>query len=275
MKTRKLLGAVFATGLGLAALSTATVVEAQGKGPKKQAPPAAPAAEPPITKKPIVLIPAGIVWGMNHKQVAGVIDKLLDQAYKPIYQKTSPGVGMRALEAELAEEKSIFRRSLITFGSLPTGIDATPLKGEYTYLNKESMLTFGRESTKMHFFFIQDKLWKIIDERKLGEGNPHGKDFLDVVIKLAAVYGTPGRVLPPDYDKGRNATEVDWKDNATHLRAIERGETAAAIVLEDNLTLGNLATLRANKPVEDSGIDPDVAAVTGRSDKAAPPPDKK
>jgi hypothetical protein len=230
-----------------------------------------------VTKKPIVLIPAGVSWGMSPKQVAAAIDKLLDEAYKPIYQKTSPGTAMKSLDAQLVEEKSIFRRSRIDFNNVPTGVDATPLKGEYTYLNKESMMTFTHEKTKTHFFFIQDKLWKVIDERTLGEGDPkdkgyRGKDFSEAVTKLAAVYGAPGRVLPADYDKGRNATEVDWKDAATHLRAIQRSDTSMAIALEDNLTLGNLASLRANKPPEDNGIDPAVAGVTRKDEAPAPPP---
>ena len=282
MKVKKLLGAAFAVGLGLAVISTATVADAQGKGKPKKETPAAPAAEPPTTKNPIVLIPAGIAWGMSTKQVATAIDKLIDAAFKPIYQKTSPGVKMKALDAQVAEEKSAFRRSRIDFNALPTGIDATPLKGEYTYLNKESMLTLEREDVdqktqaktkvKTHFFFIQDKLWKVIDERTLGEGNPRGKDFTEAVTKLAVVYGA-GRVLQADYDKGRNSTEVDWKDSATHLRAVERmGGSAYAIVLEDNLTLGNLASLRPNKPADENAIDPDVAAVTRKGDAPAPPP---
>lgn len=271
MNSKRLLGAVLAVGLGLAAFSTTPVAEAQGKKPKKEAPAAAP-AEPPMTKKPIVVIPAGVAWGMSPKQVAAAIDKILDEAYKPIYQKTSPGVKMKALDAQLAEEKSAFRRSRIDFGNLPTGVDATPLKGEYTYNNKESLMTLTREGgVKTHFFFIQDKLWKVIDERTLGEGVPSGKDYQDAVTKLATTFGAPGRVLPADYDKGRLATEVDWKDAATHLRAIQRGEAAIAIALEDLATLGSLASLRTAKPADDGGIDPDVANVT-RKDEAPPGP---
>jgi hypothetical protein len=127
----------------------------------------------------------------------------------------------------------------------------------------------------MYFFFIQDRLWKIIDERALGEGSKHGKDFKDAMAKLAATFGAPGRVLAADPDKGRMSTEVDWKDASTHLRAIQRSDTALAIAMEDLQTLGNLASLRPNKPQEENPIDPAVAAAVRKNEPQAPLPPEK
>jgi hypothetical protein len=268
-----------AAGLGLAAISSATVVDAQPNKGKRAAPAPARATEPPVTKKPIELGLPGVAWGMSPKQVAALVDKVLDEAYVPLYKKTSPGVKMKALDAQLAEEKNAFRRSRIDFGKLPTGIDATPLKGEYTYQNKESLLLLTRDGVRQHFFFIQDKLWKIIDDQTLSETSPYGKDFPGAVVKIATKLGASVRVTPPDPDQGRFVTEVDWKDSTTHLRVIERGETAVALAYEDLATLGNLAALRPNNPVATDGIDPDVAAAVRKDDAPpappAPPPKKK
>lgn len=274
MEAKRLVAAALAVGLGLAAVSSATDVDAQGKGKKAAAAATVRPDAAPRTKRSFVLLPSTVSWGMSHREVAAAIDKALDQEYKPRYRKTSPGVAMKALDAQLAEEKSAFKRSRIEFGKLPTGLDATPLKGEYTYLNKESMMLRQRRNKKTYYFFIQNRLWKIIDERELGEGKRYGKDFQAAVDRLKKVFGSPGRVIPADYAKGRPAMEVDWKDGRTHLRAIQRGDDAYAIALEDLATLGNLATLRANKPPEDSGIDPDVAAVT-RPDEPPPGPPGK
>ncbi len=273
MKGNRLLGALLATGLGLAAFSHPGLAEAQGKGKPKKETPAAPAAEPPMTTKPVALTPAGVVWGMSVKQVHDVVDKMIDEAYKPLYKTTSPGVKMKALDAQVAEEKSTFRRSRVDFGKLPTGIDATPLKGEYSYLNKEFMLSLTRDGRTRHFFFIQDKLWKMIEEIKLGEGSPYGKDFTEATVKLTKLFGVPGRVLPADFEKGRPSVEVDWKDSMTHIRAIMRSETAFALAFEDLGTLGSLASLRVNKPVDDSGIDPAVASALAKGSAPPGPPE--
>jgi hypothetical protein len=274
MKASRILGVFLAAGLGLSAVTMATDSDAQSKGKppakKEAAPPVA--AEPPMTKKPIVIEPAGLAWGMDHKKVAEVYDKQFDEDYKPKYQQVSPGVKMKALDAALAEEKSAFRRSRIDFGKIPTGLDSTPLKGEYTYLNAESMLSVTRNGKTRYLFFIKNKLWKLVDENKLAEGTPYGKDFQSAVTKLATLFGVPGRVLPPDPAKGRPMPEVDWKDINTHIRAVQRSDTAFALIYEDNATLSNLASLRTAKPTEDSGIDPAVAASLGQQGQNQPGP---
>ncbi|MDC3957675.1 hypothetical protein [Polyangium jinanense] len=269
MKVNKLWAALLATTFGLAATATPVVVEAQAK--KKAAAPAM--TGPAVTKKPIALEPASLKWGMTTKQVGEAIDKQLDEAYKPLYQKVSPGVNQRALDAQLLEEKNTFRRSKIEFGKLPTAVDNSPLRGEYSYLNKEWMLSMTRDGKTRYFFFIQDKLWKIIDEIKLAKGGPLGANFQESAVKLSTTYGTPGRIIPPNPDLGMFATVVDWKDATTHVRLIERGETAIAIAYEDNATMQNIESLRPNKPKQEDAIDPAVAAaIRGPDPEPAPPP---
>lgn len=273
MKAKRLLGAFLA--VGLVTLATAPTVFAAGGKPKKEAAPATP-TEAPTVNKAIDFPLAGLAWGMSPKNVAGAIDKLIDDDYRPLYKEVQPGVKMKALDAQLVEDKDQFRRGRIDFGTLPTGIDGTPLRGEYSYQNKESLMTLNRKGHATHFFFIQDKLWKVIDEVKLSDSYPLGKTFSDVVVKLSAKYGAPGRVLVADAN--RASTEVDWRDGNTHLRVIQRSDTTLAFAYEDNGTVANLTSLRPNKPASDSGIDPSVAAIMRGSDGPAPPPpaaDKK
>jgi hypothetical protein len=244
-------------------------VHAQNRKQKEAAPP----PDPPVAKKVIAVPLAGVRWGQSPKQVADAIDQILDEDYKPLYKNVQPGVRMKELDAQLAEDKSQFRRSRIDFGKTPTGVDATPMRGEYTYNNKEAMYSLTRKGANTYFFFIQERLWKIIDEPKLGDASPLGKTYQEAVVKMATNYGVPGRVLPPD-GSTRYALEVDWKDGTSHVRAIQRGDAAIAIGYEDNATLMSLATLRVNKPANDSGIDPDVAAVVRGGGGPPPPPDK-
>ena len=275
MKAKWLFGAFVAVGLMM--LAAAPTVLAAGGKPKKEAAPAAP-TEAPTVSKAIDFPFAAMAWGMTPKQVAAAIDKMIDDDYRPLYKEVQPGVKMKALDAQLVEDKDQFRRGRIDFGTLPTGIDGTPLRGEFSYQNKESLMTLNHKGHATHFFFIQDRLWKVIEEVKLSDTYPLGKTFQDVVVKLSAKYGVPGRVQAADAN--RAAVEVDWKDASTHLRVIQRSDTAIALAYEDNATMANLAALRPNKPVADSGIDPSVAAIMrgGGGDGPPPPPpaaDKK
>lgn len=266
MKAKRLLGAFLATGL-MTMTAAPTVLAAGGK---KEAPAAAPTAAPSVKK--IDLPIAGLSWGMNPKQVGSAIDKLLDDDYRPLYKDTQPGVKMKALDSQLAEDKDQFRRSKIEFGKLPTGVDASPLRGEFSYNNKEMLMVLTRKGQVTNFFFIQDKLWKVIQEVKFSDASSQGKTFPEVAIKLTGKYSVPGRMLPAD--DSHPSMEVDWKDTATHLRLIERSEAAHALAYEDVGTVANLASLRVNKPAQDDGIDPSVAAIMRGADPA-PPPEKK
>ena len=271
MKATKLLGTLLVAAVAVMLMTSAADVHAQAR--KKQD---AAALGAPLTKAAVALPLAWATWGQSPKMVAESVDKLLDEDYRPRYKEVQPGVKMKELDAQLAQEKNQFRRSRIDFGKIPTGIDATPLRGEYTYNNKEAVLILTRKGMRTYFFFIQDRLWKIIDEPKLGDGSPLGRTYPEAVVKLSTNYGVPGRVLPPE--GSRSAVEVDWKTATTHVRAIQRGAAAIALGYEDNATLANLAALRVNKAADNDGIDPDVAAAlrgTGGNVPAPPDKDKK
>jgi hypothetical protein len=263
MKAKRLLGTFLTVGLSLAAVTPAADVIAK---------PNQPAAEAPATKKPIQMTLSAVIWGLSPAQLADRIDKILDDDYRPLYKEVQPGVKMKELDAQIAEDKAAFRRSRVDFGKLPTGLDSGPLRNEYTYNNKEALYSWNRKGDNIYFFFIQERLWKIIEEKALRESSPVGKNYQDAVVKLSAAFGVPGRVTATGSTSG--AVEVDWKDSSTHLRAIQRGETAAGFAYEDNSTLANLSSLRTNKAAADNGIDPDVAAVIRGPSNDPGPPDK-
>lgn len=238
----------------------------------------------------------GLRWGMSHADVLKMYNEnggVLWKDYDAKLRHARVGPEMTAVEAERESAKQAFARSYVEFKDTPTGYDATGLKGEYTYRNHEAIMSITREGKpKRHFFFINDRLWKIYDEVSLSEGGPLGKSFLDAVNKMNAQLGAQGRIQGADPTKGINATTVDWKDGASHLRVVDRsGERLVAVAVEDNATLGNLASLRTNKAEDPTAIDPTITAVTkgGLSDpnaertppagsaskKPTPPPRKK
>jgi len=268
MKAKRLLGALLTAALACAVALPAADVQAAKKKDD------APAAEPPVVKKAIKLSLPGITWNQSPKNVTDAIEKIIDDDYRARYREVQPGIKMKELDQEVAELKSQFARSRVDFGKLPTGMDASPLRGEYTYNNRECVYNLDRNGLRTWFFFIQDRLWKVIEEHKLNDKHPLGKTYQEAVVKMSTDFGVPGRVIPPD-GTNRFALEVDWKDATSHLRAIQRGESAMGLAFEDNGTLANLASLRPNKPAQDNGVDPDVAAALGKPSPEPGPPDPK
>jgi hypothetical protein len=211
--------------------------------------------------------PKGLHWDLTLEGVAKLYDKVFEDEYLPLLKKAEPGNQMTALEDELKSKQGILRRGRIEFGNIPTGVDQSPLKGEYSYNNGESMATLRlRSGTERHFFFFNDKLWKVYDEHKLAKGKQLGETFEEAIKSLTKRFGAPGKAVPANPDKGQAFDEVQWRDPDNVMRAIDRGS-----VLGDNL-----AEHRKNKAVDLHEMDRDVAAATQKGPEAPPtgPKDK-
>ncbi|MGC4065993.1 MAG: hypothetical protein QM784_15355 [Polyangiaceae bacterium] len=184
-------------------------------GSSAMAKPAAakPAPGPTLLKRDFLLAPNGLRWGISFPLVAKVYDDALDAEYVPIYKKTEPGRQMELLDAELAEKKSLIRRSKVDFGASPTGVDSGPLSGEYGYNNGESMAKITLNGgTVRHFFFFTDRLWKVYDEYKLGKTSKLGASWEDAIKALTDLFGDAPQVVAPDFAAGRNFDEAICDD---------------------------------------------------------------
>jgi hypothetical protein len=248
-----------------------SVGDAYAAGPAKPAPAANyTKAPPPSVKEPIRLTPEGLRLGMMANEVVEFYNKVLDQDYVPVYKMTPIGPKMKEVDAALAEQKLAFPRSEIVFGALPTGVDNTPLKNEYNYKNNETMMSITRQGVTRYFFFVNKRLWKIYDVLPLRKEGDMGASYKEAVAVLTKRFGVAGRVLAEDPAKGRSATEVDWSDANTHVRAIDRSdENIVGLVYQDRGTGERMAAYRAGQRETPGAVDPTVAAVT----KAGPPVD--
>lgn len=273
--------------LGFVLTSSVAVSTASAEAPKAAPPKAAnntkakekkptAAAEAPSTSKPVTIQPKDLAWGIDRKKLGEVYDKVIDNDYKPRYQKTQPGPNMDSLDAEVAEKKAEFRRSLIEFNAISNGVDGTPLRPEYTYNNKEAMMSIDRGGKTRYFFFINNKLWKVIDAVKLGEKSPWGKTFEEAAQAMGKAYGVEGRLREPDAAQGRPNREVDWKDSVTQVRGVDWGNDQIAMVFQDAATVAQLPTLRKNKEQPGGNIIDSKVKDAGakKEEPVAPPPPK-
>lgn len=221
------------------------------------------ASAPPKLELKLSVRPKGLDWGMSHKEVARVYDRVIEKDYLPQYQKAQPGVQMRRLEAEVAEKKRTFAASVVEFADLPTRLDGTPFVGEFTYHNRESLMEIQRKKKHRHLFFIRNKLWKIIDVYELGPKSRYGADFETAVGKVEKMLKVKGRHIKANPDANQKE-EADWTDGRTHLRLVSFGPSYLAIVYEDARTANRIDSLRTHKPKAaktEDGIDPETKAV--------------
>ena len=226
--------------------------------------------------KVVGIPPKGLHWDLTLEGVAKLYDKVFEEEYLPLLKKVEPGNQMTALEDELKSKQGILRRGRIEFGAIPTGVDQSPLKGEYSYRNGESMATLRlRSGTERHFFFFSDKLWKVYDEHKLTKGGTLGENFEEAVKILTKRFGVPGKPMPANYDKGQPFDEVQWRDADKLIRAVDRGNVLG-MIYASNAYNDHLAQYRKNQPEDLHEMDKDVAAATAHppEEPSRPNPDK-
>ena len=261
----RLLVTLFALGMA----SSALVVEprvAEGKDKPT-------AGTAGTIEKATGLSPKGLHWGLTLEGVAKIYDKVFEDEYLPLLRKAQPGQEMQGLEDEQKTRQGILRRGRIDFGTIPTGVDQSPLKGEYSYNNAESMATLRlRSGTERHFFFFSDKLWKVYDEHKLKKGSALGETYEGAVKVLATKFGSAPKKAPASPEKGQSFDESVWTTPDMIIRAIDRGNVIA-VVYADRETQEDLPKRRRNKPKNETEMDKDVANALKKSE-AAPDPKK-
>jgi hypothetical protein len=221
----------------------------------------------------VQLHPGEMKFGMSSEQVAKLYDRLLDKVYVELYKTTPVGPQSKALDYELEERKAQLRRSRLEFGNLPTGLDNGPLKGEYSYNNNESMTKLDLDNGIVrHFFFFNDRLWKIYDEVTLKADSPLGTGFGSAVAYVKEKIGADPKKIEPDFDRGINYEIAEWRDGSTILRLYNREyQKVVAVVFIDESVQSKLPTLRKNRPVDPTAVDPAVRNIT----RPTAPEDKK
>ena len=209
--------------------------------------------------------PKPLRWGMSQKEVTKVYAKVIDKDYLKKYQKAQPGVQMKQLDNEVAAKKLEFEQSVVEFGEIPTSLDGTPFAGEFTYKNRESVMSIDRKKKKRHrsLFFIRNRLWKIVDVYKLGTKSRYGTSFKSAVAKIEKLLGVKGRALKANPLLALEE-QKDWSDGRTRLRLVNWDKNHIALIYEDESTAAKLKELRTYVPKakkEGDDLDPSTKAI--------------
>ncbi|HVJ18152.1 MAG TPA: hypothetical protein VM686_22185 [Polyangiaceae bacterium] len=267
----KVLAGLAAFTLGASVLLSGNNVMAEDKPAAKPAAKApAKLGAPGVISKKVGIAPKGLRFGLGLEGLAGLYDRVFDDEFLPLYKKAQPGTEMDALDEELKQKKAFLRRSRVEFGQTPTGVDYSPLKGEYSYANGESMghITL-RSGTERYFFFFADKLWKVYDEHKLTKGGTLGENFDEALKILGTRFGAPPKRIASNFEAGQNFDEGLWADPEKYIRAVDRGNVLGMVYIDKNIQ-DNLAQHRKNKPANLHAMDSDVTSALKKPD--APPP---
>jgi hypothetical protein len=209
---------------------------------------------------------------MGAEQIAKLYDRIFEAQYTELYKRTPIGPQTEALDAEREEKKRLLRQNKLVFGNMPTGMDNTALKSEFTYQNNESMtkIDFGNGLVR-NFFFFGDRLWKVYDEHTLGK-SPIGANWESAILYVSDKLGSKPKVL--EAGGGRDFQQAEWTDGTTLVRLINRDyqQVVGVLFIEESVNK-QLPSLRKNRKADATAVDASVAAAT--RPREPPPAEKK
>lgn len=245
------------------ALVLLTGANAAHAAPKKKAPKVA--QEAPQSAE-IAKSMGALKWGMSRAEVLEHFTGAIKEKYKPLLAKAGGAIEEDKLRAQMRDELSRVKSSVVDFNGKKTGADAGFLKGEFTHHNGESMLKVRDASSENYYFFIQDKLWKWY--KAFDAAAFEGKSFDQFAEAIQQRFGKAQRREGEAPHGGGKQAWLEWQDPSTRLRAVDNKQFYGfyCLVFEDKSTLQKLPQLRTVKPDPERSGNALVESVTSGGD---------
>jgi hypothetical protein len=205
---------------------------------------------------PIATAMGDLRWGMSEREVSSYAKREVASEYNAALAKTKDAGEQGKLKTQLKAAQSEVDRSLISFQNGKSRWDNSPVAGEFTYDNQESMLVSKDISGSTYYFFVDSKLWKYV---RVLDKSAAGGDFKKfskyVEDKFGKGRGKKGEVTP-----GQGDTQwLEYLDRNSRLRAADdNGKRGGyAMIFEELATVRALASTRPQKPVRLAGVSDD------------------
>jgi hypothetical protein len=271
MRKHGIWATIFALGFGVAAISG----DVAAKPGEKKGTDAKTTAQAGVLENVPKWDPAEIKLGsMTQKELIKLYNKVIDADYLKRFQEAEPGIQMDRLKTEVDQKKEDFKTSYVAFDEPPSSYDGTNFTAEFTYGNSEGAMKIQRKDRWRHYFFIKNKVWKIIELVPVGEGSSWGADFPAAVKKIEEKLGVPGKKVAADPAKGIPFEEVEWADGSTRFRLINY-DKKMGMSWVDKGTESRLNELRTTKAQKKEEIDKSVSDVLRTPSDQAPPKKEK
>jgi hypothetical protein len=198
-------------------------------------------------------------WGLSESETTAYAKRYLEQRYDAQIQKTKDNGKKGQLRADLKKAQADVGKSLISFEGKSSRWDVSPVAGEFTYGNGESMLVAKEPEATNYYFFLNGRLWKWY---KAVDQGAAGGDFKKFSRTVEGQFGK-GRVKKGELAPGKGETQwLEYLDRNSRMRAADNSKRGVfAMIFEEMATVRELASTRApTKSSRLAGAEEDEAA---------------
>jgi hypothetical protein len=217
---------------------------------------------------PIATQMGDLRWGLSEREVASYAKRQLNEHYTAEITKTKDSGKQAQLKTELKQAQSEVDKSLTNFEGGHSRWDSSPIAGEFTYGNSESVMASKDHGTDNYFFFVNGHLWKYI---QVADKKEAGGDFKKFTHHVEDKFGK-GRQKKGEVTPGQGQTQfVEYLDRNSRMRAVDTSSKRSfSMIYEEMATVRELASTRPKAPTRLAGAEDDEAATA----KAAAAPAK-
>jgi hypothetical protein len=205
---------------------------------------------------PIATSMGDLRWGMSEREVAGYAKRELASEYSAALSKTKDAGQQSKLKNDLKAAQSEVDKSTFSFTGGKSRWDSSPIAGEFSYDNQESMMMSKDISGTTYYFFLDGKLWKYV---RILDKKAAGGDFKKFSKYIEDKFGK-GREKKGEVTPGQGDTHwLEYLDRNSRMRAADdNGKRGGyAMIFEEMATVRQLASTRPQKPARLAGASDD------------------
>jgi hypothetical protein len=193
-------------------------------------------------------------WGLSESEVSSFVRRKLEERYNAQIQKTHDASKQAQLRSEMKRALADVRVTEFTGSS--SRWDRSPIAGEFTYGNGESMLFAKDDTSENYYFFLSGRLWKWYKALDKGTFN-HG-DFKKFSESIENKFGK-GRLKKGELAPGQGEGQwLEFMDRNSRMRAADNSKRGVfALIFEEMSTVRELASSRPSKPSRLAGASDD------------------
>jgi len=195
---------------------------------------------------PIATSMGDLHWGLSEHEVTAYARRKLTAQFSEEIAKTKDSGKQAKLKAELKKAQGEIEGSLTSFEGGRSRWDQSPVAGEFNYDNNESMLVAKGNGVGSYYFFLNGRLWKLVEVLDKSAG---GSDFKKFSQHIEDKFGK-GRLKKGELAPGQGNTQwLEYLDRNSRVRAADESSKRGgyAVIYEEMSTVRELASLHPKK----------------------------
>jgi hypothetical protein len=187
---------------------------------------------------PIATSMGDLRWGLSEDEVASYVKRKLAERYNAEIKKTHDAAKQAQLKASLKTAQSSLVKA--SFEGSSSRWDHSPVAGEFSYGNNESMLASKDDGSENYYFFLSGRLWKWY---KALDKSAAGGDFKKFSQSVESKFGK-GHAKKGELTPGQGQTQwIEYIDRNSRMRAADNTKRGGfALIFEEMATVRELAS---------------------------------